>query len=48
MGTPDDVVEGIRVYGRLGIEEIMIQWFARDNLEGLRTIAEKVLPRVVK
>lgn len=46
MGTPDQVVEGIRSYARLGIEEIMIQWFARDDMEGLRKIAEQVMPKV--
>jgi alkanesulfonate monooxygenase SsuD/methylene tetrahydromethanopterin reductase-like flavin-dependent oxidoreductase (luciferase family) len=48
MGSPDEVVEGIRVYGRLGIEEIMVQWFAKDDLEGLRRIADQVMPRVVR
>ena len=46
MGTPDQVVEGIRSYARLGIEEIMVQWFAKDSLEGLRTIAEQVMAKV--
>ncbi len=46
MGTPDEVVERIRVYEALGIEEIMVQWFALDDLDGLREIAEYVLPRV--
>jgi hypothetical protein len=30
----------------LGIQEIMVQWFARDDLGGLRMIAEGVMPRV--
>ncbi len=47
MGTPGEVVERIRVYERLGIQEIMIQWFARDDLDGLRRIAEEVMPKVV-
>lgn len=46
MGTPDEAVERIRVYERLGIEEIMVQWFARDDLDGLRRIAEHVMPRM--
>jgi F420-dependent oxidoreductase-like protein len=46
MGSRDELVDGIRRYGRLGIEEIMVQWFAKDNLEGLRRIADQVMPRV--
>ena len=46
MGTPAEAVERIRVYERLGIQEIMVQWFARDDLGGLRRIAEEVMPRV--
>ncbi|HSB73625.1 MAG TPA: LLM class flavin-dependent oxidoreductase [Candidatus Methylomirabilis sp.] len=48
MGTPDEVVERIRAYGRLGIQEIMVQWFARHDLGGLRRIAEQVMPRVAR
>jgi alkanesulfonate monooxygenase SsuD/methylene tetrahydromethanopterin reductase-like flavin-dependent oxidoreductase (luciferase family) len=46
MGTPDELVEGIRAYERLGIEEIMVQWFAKDNLEGLRRIADQVMQKL--
>ena len=46
MGAPAEVVERIRVYERLGIQEIMVQWFARDDLGGLRRIADEVMPKV--
>jgi len=47
MGTPADVVERIRAYERLGIEEIMVQWFACDALDGLQEIADEVMPKLV-
>lgn len=46
VGTPEEVVARIRVYAALGIEEIMIQWFAQDDLGPLHEIADAVLPRV--
>lgn len=46
VGTPTEVIERIRVYERLGIEEIMVQWFAQDDLDGLQVIARDVLPQV--
>jgi hypothetical protein len=46
MGTPDEIIERIHVYEGLGVEEIMVQWFALDDLDGLRMIAADVLPRV--
>ena len=46
MGTPPEIVERIRAYERLGIEEIMIQWFARDALDGLQEIADTVMPKL--
>jgi len=46
VGTPEEVVARIRVYAALGIEEIMIQWFAQDDLSALHEIADAVLPRV--
>jgi len=46
VGTPEEVIARIRVYERLGIEEIMVQWFAQDDLDGLQTIAEEVMPQV--
>jgi F420-dependent oxidoreductase-like protein len=46
VGTPEEVIARIRVYEGLGIEEIMVQWFAQDDLDGLATIANEVLPKV--
>ncbi len=46
MGTSEEVIARIRVYESLGIEEIMVQWFAQDDLDGLQMIADEVLPKV--
>src|SRR5262245_4759357 len=44
---PADVVAGqIRAYGEAGVEELMLQWFDLDDIDGLRTFAEQVLPRL--
>ncbi|MHB8646941.1 MAG: LLM class flavin-dependent oxidoreductase [Thermomicrobiales bacterium] len=46
MGRPEEVIARIRLYEGLGIEEIMVQWFAQDDLDGLQVIADAVLPAV--
>jgi F420-dependent oxidoreductase-like protein len=44
---PADVVAGqIRAYGEAGVEELMLQWFDLDDIDGLRAFAEQVLPRL--
>jgi alkanesulfonate monooxygenase SsuD/methylene tetrahydromethanopterin reductase-like flavin-dependent oxidoreductase (luciferase family) len=46
IGTPDEVITQIRAYETAGVQEIMIQWFDANDLEGLRIIAEDILPFV--
>lgn len=45
-GSPADVIEQIRAYADAGVEEIMVQRMDLDDLDGLRIIAEDVLPHV--
>jgi F420-dependent oxidoreductase-like protein len=45
-GTPDKVIEQIKVYGQAGVQELMLQWFDMDDINGLRGVAESVLPHV--
>jgi F420-dependent oxidoreductase-like protein len=47
VGTPDEVVSAIRAYADVGVEELIIQWFGMEDLEGLQLLAEQVLPHVV-
>lgn len=45
-GSPGAVIEKIQAYQRAGVEEIMVQRFDLDDLEGLQVIAEEVRPHV--
>ncbi len=46
IGTPEQVVARINAYGAVGIEEFMAQWTTVDDGEGLRLLAEEVLPNL--
>lgn len=45
-GTPERVVEHIRAFADVGVEELMLQWLDLDDRDGLRAFAETVLPQV--
>ena len=45
-GTPQQVIEQIRVFADAGVEELMLQWLDLDDLDGLRAFATTVLPHV--
>jgi F420-dependent oxidoreductase-like protein len=45
-GTPDSAIEQIKTYERAGAQELMLQWFDLDDIDGLRGFAESVLPHV--
>jgi len=44
VGTPAEVAAQLRAYADAGIEEIMAQSFAVDDLEGWQVLADEVLP----
>jgi alkanesulfonate monooxygenase SsuD/methylene tetrahydromethanopterin reductase-like flavin-dependent oxidoreductase (luciferase family) len=44
FGTPDEVVDQIRVYQRLGVSHLMLWFLDAPDLAGLRLFAEKVRP----
>ena len=46
VGTPDMAIEQIRAFAEAGVEELMLQWFDLDDIEGLRAFAASVLPHV--
>jgi len=46
VGTADMVIEQIKTYEAAGVEELMLQWFGLDDIDGLRTFANSVLPHV--
>jgi alkanesulfonate monooxygenase SsuD/methylene tetrahydromethanopterin reductase-like flavin-dependent oxidoreductase (luciferase family) len=45
-GVPEAIVEEIRAYEAAGVQEIMIDWFEVDDVEGLQVLADEVLPRL--
>ncbi len=47
VGSPEEVVKQILAYGEVGADEVMLQWFAMDDIDGLRMLAEEVLPHVM-
>ena len=46
IGSPEQVVEQIRAFERVGCEELMAQWFTLEDLAGLHLLAEHVLPQL--
>lgn len=46
VGTPDSVLEQIQAYTAAGVEELMLQWFDLDDIDGLRAFAKTVLPKL--
>ncbi|GLV54448.1 LLM class F420-dependent oxidoreductase [Dictyobacter sp. S3.2.2.5] len=46
IGTPDQIVQQLQAYADAGAQEIMLQWFDFEDIEGLRAFASSVLPRV--
>ena len=46
VGAPDEVTRAIGAYADVGVEELIIQWFGMEDLEGLQVLAEQVLPHV--
>ncbi len=46
VGTPESVIEQIKRYTDVGVEELMLQWLDIDDIDGLRAFAKSVLPQV--
>lgn len=44
IGTPEEVVEQLRAYTEVGLDELMLHWSVSGDIEGLRLLAEYVLP----
>ncbi len=43
VGTPEMVIQQIQTYEQAGVEELMLQWFDLDDIDGLRAFADSVL-----
>ncbi len=46
VGTPSMIIEQIKSYASAGVEELMLQWFEMDDIDGLRAFAKSVLPNL--
>lgn len=46
VGNPEECIEGLRAFQRLGVQEIMAQFFDVTDREGLEVLAQEVLPRI--
>jgi len=44
FGSPQDLIDALNSYAEAGVDEIILQWFLFDNIEGLQVLAEDVLP----
>src|SRR6266516_3642471 len=46
VGTPDMISDQINAYSKVGADELVLQWFDLDDIDGLRAFATSVLPLV--
>lgn len=46
LGTPETIIEQMRAFAAAGAEELVIQWWGLDDMEGLEMLAEDVMPYV--
>lgn len=46
-GSRAEVIEQIRAYADAGVEELVLQWFDPQDVEGLESFAQDILPRVL-
>ncbi len=44
VGTPAMLIEQIRAYENAGADELVLQWFDLDDIDGLRAFAASMLP----
>jgi F420-dependent oxidoreductase-like protein len=46
VGTPETMLSRIRDYEAAGVQELMLQWLDLDDLDGLKALADAVLPQM--
>jgi F420-dependent oxidoreductase-like protein len=46
VGTPSEVVDQLGQLAGVGMQQVMLQWFDYDDLDGLEALAQTVLPQV--
>ncbi len=46
LGTPTQIVETLKTWEAAGLHRIMLQWLDLDDMDGLETLAQEVLPQL--
>jgi len=46
VGPPDTIVAYLQTLATAGVEELILEWWALDDIAGLELIAEQVLPQI--
>lgn len=46
VGTGNEIVDQLGQWGEAGVQRIMLQWLDLDDLDGLESLAQAVLPQV--
>jgi alkanesulfonate monooxygenase SsuD/methylene tetrahydromethanopterin reductase-like flavin-dependent oxidoreductase (luciferase family) len=46
IGPPESIIEHFRTYAEMGVEEVIVQWFGLDDVEGMQILAEQVVPHL--
>ena len=46
LGTPSQIVESLKTWEEAGLDRIMLQWLDLDDMDGLETLAQEVVPQL--
>jgi alkanesulfonate monooxygenase SsuD/methylene tetrahydromethanopterin reductase-like flavin-dependent oxidoreductase (luciferase family) len=46
VGTPEEFIKRVQVYGTVGVQEVMIQWWEAEDIEQLQLFAKEIIPEV--
>lgn len=47
VGSRAEIIEQLRAYAEAGVEELVLQWFDPQDVEGLEIFAQEILPQAV-
>jgi F420-dependent oxidoreductase-like protein len=48
VGTPNEMADQLNRLAQAGVQRVMLQWIDLDDVDGLETISQKVLPQLVQ
>jgi alkanesulfonate monooxygenase SsuD/methylene tetrahydromethanopterin reductase-like flavin-dependent oxidoreductase (luciferase family) len=44
VGAGEEVIQQIKAYQKIGVEEIMLQWLDFEDMKGIQHFAKTILP----